>query len=218
MKSCLRNKICITIVFSILCFSITSCFNFLNLYYYERSIVIRLVNGSNSAVGFIAPLNHNRIRTIGRSVIYFSHHKRFRWIDMDQLDISDTTMANYAFTSAYDYSGTIESGKDRLSSTRYLTLEEMMPYDTMRVFVFDKKYEDLIENDLYLVRYDISIGDAQRLINEEGELEIHFPPDERMKDIKMWPKYEDVVTRNEPLDKNQNHILSPTGAPSSIDN
>ena len=71
---------------------------------------------------------------------------------------------------------------------------------------------------MYLVRYDISIGDAQRLINEEGELEIHFPPDERMKDIKMWPKYEDVVTRYEPLDKNQNHILSPTGAPSSIDN
>lgn len=198
MKSCLRNRICMTIVFTILCFSITSCFNFFNLYYYERSIVIRLVNRSKSAVGFIAPLNHNRIRTIGCSVTYFSHHKRFRWIDMDQLDISDTTMANYAFTSACDYSGTIESGKDRLSSTRYLTLEEMMPYDTMRVFVFDGKYEDVlipIENDLYLVRYDISIGDAQRLINEEGELEIHFPPDERMKDIKMWPKYEDVVTR-----------------------
>ena len=198
MKSCLRNRICMTIVFTILCFSITSCFNFFNLYYYERSIVIKLVNGSNSAVGFISPLNHNRIRTIGCSGTYFSHHKRFRWIDMDQLDISDTTMANYAFTSAYDYSGTIESGKDRLSSTRYLTLEEMMPYDTMRVFVFDRKYEDVlipIENDLYLVRYDISIGDAQRLINEEGELEIHFPPDERMKDIKMWPKYADVVTR-----------------------
>ena len=195
MKSCLRNRICVTIVFTILCFSLTSCFNFRNLYYYERSIVIRLVNRSNSAVGFIAPLNHNRIRTIGCSVTYFSHHKRFRWIDMEQLDISDTTMANYAFTSAYDYSGTIESGKDRLSSTRYLTLEEMMPYDTMRVFVFDEKYEDPIENDLYLVRYDISIGDAQRLINEEGELEIHFPPDERMKDIKMRPKYEDVVTR-----------------------
>lgn len=198
MKSCLRNKICMTIVFTILCFSPTSCFNFRNLYYYERSIVIKLVNRSNSAVGFIAPLNHNRIRTIGCSITYFSHHKRYRWIDMDQLDISDTTMANYAFTSAYDYSGTIESGKDRLSSTRYLTLEEMMPYDTMRVFVFDGKYEDVlipIENDLYLVRYDISIGDAQRLINEEGELEIHFPPDERMKDIKMWPKYADVVTR-----------------------
>ena len=116
---------------------------------------------------------------------------------MDQLDISDTTMANYAFTSAYAYSGVEGSGID-INVTRYLTFEEMMPYDTMRVFVFDGKYEDLlipIENDLYLVRYDISIGDAQRLINEEGELEIHFPPDERMKDIKMWPKYADVVTR-----------------------
>lgn len=186
-----------TIVFTILCFSITSCFNFLNLYYYERSIVIRLVNRSNSAVGFIAPLNHNRIRTIGCSGTYFSHHKRYRWIDMDQLDISDTTMANYAFTSAYAYSGVEGSGID-INVTRYLTFEEMMPYDTMRVFVFDEKYEDLlipIENDLYLVRYDISIGDAQRLINEEGDLEIHFPPDERMKDIKMWPKYADVITR-----------------------
>lgn len=116
---------------------------------------------------------------------------------MDQLDISDTTMANYAFTSVYDYRGIEGSGKN-FYVTYFLTLEEMMPYDTMRVFVFDGKYEDVlipIENDLYLVRYDISIGDAQRLINEEGELEIHFPPDERMKDIKMWPKYADVVTR-----------------------
>ncbi len=187
-----------TIVFTILCFSITSCFNFFNLYYYERSIVIKLVNGSNSAVGFITPLNHNRIRTIGCSGTYFSHHKRFRWIDMEQLDISDTTMINYDFTCAYDYSRIIGSGKGGLFLTYYLTFEEMMPYDTMRVFVFDGKYEDVlipIENDLYLVRYDISIGDAQRLINKEGELEIHFPPDERMKDIKMWPKYEDVVTR-----------------------
>ena len=198
MKPCLRNKICMTIVFTILCFSITSCFNFFNLYYYERSIVIRLVNGSNSAVGFITPLNHNRIRTIGCSGTYFSHHKRFQRIDMEQLDISDTTMINYAFTCAYDYSRIIGSGKGGLFLTYYLTFEEMMPYDTMRVFVFDGKYEDVlipIENDLYLVRYDISIGDAQRLINEEGELEIHFPPDERMKDIKMWPKYADVVTR-----------------------
>lgn len=197
MKSCLRNRIYMTIVFTILCFSITSCFNFFNLYYYERSIVIKLVNGSNSAVGFITPLNHNRIRTIGCSGTYFSHHKRFRWIDMEQLDISDTTMANYAFTSVYDYRGIEGSGKN-FYVTYFLTLEEMMPYDTMRVFVFDGKYEDVlipIENDLYLVRYDISIGDAQRLINEEGELEIHFPPDERMKDIKMWPKYADVITR-----------------------
>lgn len=186
-----------TIVFTILCFSITSCFNFLKLYYHERSIVIKLVNRSNSAVGFIAPFNFSRIRKPVRTGIYLSYHKKFRRIDMDQLDISDTTMANYAFTSVYDYRGIEGSGKN-FYVTYFLTLEEMMPYDTMRVFVFDGKYEDVlipIENDLYLVRYDISIGDAQRLINEEGELEIHFPPDERMKDIKMWPKYADVVTR-----------------------
>lgn len=186
-----------TIVFTIFCFSITSCFNFLKLYYHERSIVIKLVNRSNSAVGFIAPFNFSRIRKPVRTGIYLSYHKKFRRIDMDQLDISDTTMANYAFTSVYDYRGIEGSGKI-FYVTYFLTLEEMMPYDTMRVFVFDGKYEDVlipIENDLYLVRYDISIGDAQRLINEEGELEIHFPPDERMKDIKMWPKYADVVTR-----------------------
>lgn len=197
MKSCLRNRIYMTIVFTILCFSITSCFNFLKLYYHERSIVIKLVNRSNSAVGFIAPFNFSRIRKPVRTGIYLSYHKKFRRIDMDQLDISDTTMANYAFTSVYDYRGIEGSGKN-FYVTYFLTLEEMMPYDTMRVFVFDGKYEDVlipIENDLYLVRYDISIGDAQRLINEEGELEIHFPPDERMKDIKMWPKYADVVTR-----------------------
>lgn len=197
MKSCLRNKICMTIVFTILCFSLTSCFNFRNLYYYERAIAIKLVNESNENVWVVTPFNYKRTRKPGTISPSFSHHKRFRWIDMEQLYISDTTMINYAFTCAYEYL-IIKSGKDRLYSTYYLTLEEMMPYDTTRVFVFDGKYEDVlipIENDLYLVRYDISIGDAQRLINEEGELEIHFPPDERMKDIKMWPKYEDVVTR-----------------------
>lgn len=198
MKSCLRNKICMTIVFTILCFSLTSCFNFRNLYYYERSIAIKLVNESNENVRVVTPFNYKRTAKPGPMSHSFKWHKRFQRIDMEQLDISDTTMINYAFTCAYDYSRIIGSGKGGLFLTYYLTFEEMMPYDTMRVFVFDGKYEDLlipIENDLYLVRYDISIGDAQRLINEEGELEIHFPPDKRMKDIKMWPKYEDVVTR-----------------------
>ena len=62
------------------------------------------------------------------------------------------------------------------------------PNDTLIVFVFDAKRleEDRhhAENAL-LVRYDLSLQDLQRL-----NWMLSYPPTERMKDIKMWPKYE----------------------------
>jgi len=68
----------------------------------------------------------------------------------------------------------------------------------IRVFISDMNDyyhpREWCKKDSYFVRYDISIEDARKLINGNGELEIHFPPDERMKDIKMWPKYEDVIS------------------------
>ncbi len=205
MKICLRNKI---YVFFVLCFCITSCRDLLLHYYAERSIAIKEVNESNSDVVFLVPLNSNKITRIQWGKPYFSWvSDRFRWIDMDQLDISDTTMINYALTSVYGDNGIVKTGKDKSVWTYYSTIEEMMPYDTMRVFVYDGLFRQdpygplagnlvPIENDLYFVRYDISIEDARKLINEKGELEIHFPPNERMKNIKMWPRYEEVISVN----------------------
>ena len=206
MESCLRNKISVIIVFFVFCFCVTSCSEFLLLYYAERSMAIREVNESNSDVVFLAPLNFNKVRRLGWGEPYLSWgNDYFRWINMNQLDISDTTMINYALTSVYGDNGIVKAGKDESVWTYYSTLEEMVPYDTMRVFVYDGLFRQdpygplagnlvPIENDLYFVRYDISIEDARKLINDKGELEIHFPPDERMKDIKMWPRYEDVIS------------------------
>ena len=69
----------------------------------------------------------------------------------------------------------------------------------MRVFVYEDKYRSVdtikhgfrvpFELDEYLVRYDISTDEAYELMNSNGEIEICYPPDERMKDIKMWPKF-----------------------------
>ncbi len=81
----------------------------------------------------------------------------------------------------------------------YDTLKKMFSSGQyIRVFVSDMNDyyhpREWCKKDSYFVRYDISIEDARKLINGNGELEIHYPPDERMKDIKMWPKYEDVIS------------------------
>ena len=73
-------------------------------------------------------------------------------------------------------------------------LFEIFKLDTLRVFVCKKHEYDLAQVESYLLRYDITKKDYFKLVNGNGELEIHFPPDERMKDIKMWPKYEDVIS------------------------
>ena len=83
MKSCPRNRICVTIVFVILCFSLTSCFNFFNLYYYERSIVVKLVNGSNVNVGFVAPFNYMRTRRPGSMSPFFHRIRDFNGLIWD---------------------------------------------------------------------------------------------------------------------------------------
>lgn len=207
MQYCLRNKLFMNIILFTLVFFVTSCLSDLYYNYYDKnSITIREVNESNSDVFFLVPQNRNRIWWERGHL--FMTDERFQHIDMNQLDISDTTMINYALTSVYvDYDGLVGSKSDKYILSYFLSLEEMMPYDTMRVFVYDGLFRQdpygplagnlvPIENDLYFVRYDISIEDARKLINDKGELEIHFPPDERMKNIKMWPRYEDVISVN----------------------
>ena len=67
--------------------------------------------------------------------------------------------------------------------------------DTMSFFFFHadtlNKYtlEELQRGYMVLRRYDLSSQDIITLKNQYGVPEIHYPPDERMKDMKMWPPY-----------------------------
>ena len=56
-------------------------------------------------------------------------------------------------------------------------------------------YTQFYGDDEYLVRYDLKINDIYSLLNKDGALELHFPPDERMKDIHMWPPYKEVIVK-----------------------
>ena len=64
------------------------------------------------------------------------------------------------------------------------------------IFVLDAKYSyiEVINREsdegIILVRYDMSLQDFKDL-----DWEISFPPDERMKNIRMSPPYEEVVAR-----------------------
>ena len=70
--------------------------------------------------------------------------------------------------------------------------------DTVRVFVLDKKQYDEIDwstiQDQYLImqRYDFLKADLDAL-----GWHIAYPPTPEMKDIKMWPPYEEAIKNAE---------------------
>jgi len=72
-----------------------------------------------------------------------------------------------------------------------------LPKDTMSVFIFHtdtlNKYTWNEVRDRYMIlkRYDLSYDDLVRLHDKYkyGSPEIPYPPDERMKDMKMYPPY-----------------------------
>ena len=106
--------------------------------------------------------------------------------DMFDIDIDDTTVTSarplFARSTVFPYS------KDQVCYSNYLTLEEMSPYDTVRIFVYSRKdSKKVLEVDEYYYRYDLTTKDMRNLLNDKNQLEICYPPDERMKDIKMCP-------------------------------
>ena len=70
-----------------------------------------------------------------------------------------------------------------------------LPKDTMSVFIFHTdtltKYpwEEVRDRYMILRRYDLSYDDIVRLYNKHNFPEIPYPPDERMKYMKMYPSY-----------------------------
>ena len=72
----------------------------------------------------------------------------------------------------------------------------ILPQDTLSVFIIHgdtaltKPWKEIKEENNYIVRYDLSYND---FMNLNGC--IPFPPTEAMRDMKMWPPYEEVKNK-----------------------
>ena len=69
----------------------------------------------------------------------------------------------------------------------------VLPQDTLSVFIIHgdtaltKPWKEIKEENNYIVRYDLSYNDFTNLNGC-----IPFPPTEAMRDMKMWPPYEEI--------------------------
>lgn len=78
--------------------------------------------------------------------------------------------------------------------------KEHLPEGILSVFVMHTDtllsypWEQMKANNKYLVRYDLYYEDIIRFsaVNDGYEFHIPFPPTEAMRDMKMWPPYEEV--------------------------
>ena len=53
--------------------------------------------------------------------------------------------------------------------------------------MFEKSWADIRKDNDYIVRYDLTYYDLLEL-----DLTIPFPPTEDMRDMKMWPPYDEI--------------------------
>ena len=73
-------------------------------------------------------------------------------------------------------------------------ISAMAPTDTLRLFYFHSDsiahlgWNKIRDDYMVLVRYDLSQEDIYNL-----DSEIHYPPTDAMKDIHMYPPYEEVL-------------------------
>jgi hypothetical protein len=90
------------------------------------------------------------------------------------------------------------SRKDRLLTLLYESYEHLfreIKYDTIKLFIFDyakivsmdddeKSRKSLPFDSVFLQRYDLTVKDLDAI-----NWTLSFPPDDRMKDMKMYPPY-----------------------------
>lgn len=81
--------------------------------------------------------------------------------------------------SAYNYSDILKRRTQKGILSVYIFSQED---------VDENGWEDVLTNNRYLVRYDLSAKDLDRLSGT-----IYFPPTEEMKDVKMSPAYQTVL-------------------------
>lgn len=128
----------------------------------------------------------------------YLHEVHFGWGTMYDLNPTDTTSAS-AWHAYFTYTDLFPNTcwKD---SSGYSSIEEMSPYDTVRIFVFDGRYHylpevnqnEIFESESYFCRYDLTSEDLLNLMDQEGNIRIAFPPSIEMSKVKMFPKYEEA--------------------------
>ncbi len=77
-----------------------------------------------------------------------------------------------------------------------------------KIWVEDSKDGGYWRNDAWLkameetdvlLRYDLSINDMNRFRDKTGMVTLYYPPTPEMKDVKMWPPYEEAIKNAETL-------------------
>jgi hypothetical protein len=93
---------------------------------------------------------------------------------------------------------TTKPGKASHRALPLLTIEEWisrLPKDTLSIYIFSKdtldryNWSEIQLGYKILIRYDLSIEDVNLLHNKYDIPEIPYPPDERMKNMKMYPPF-----------------------------
>ena len=154
---------------------------------HEDTIRYLFINSTSMNIEFLYPR-------------HYSNAAPFSWGTMYDLEPTDTT-AYSAYNAHFAWEHFLPNSQG-VCDSGYATIEGMSPYDTVRIFVFDascyyppytssdciKRYE----SEDYYCRYDLTIKDLYDLTNSRGDIEISFPPSERMRTIKMCPSYEDI--------------------------
>lgn len=181
----------ITIIF------VTSC-NW--LYLHQESIDLRVKNNSNIAITYFFPSRSGYSAPDYPYKMYPDTSITFAW---------------------WFLRGPIEpSASNGFRDDIVADVYQYYKLDTLSLFVIDALYygaeilkedEDghkFYENPLWnqaietydvLIRYDLSLEDMNRFRNKEGVVTLCYPPTPEMKDIKMWPPYEEAIKNAESL-------------------
>ena len=130
----------------------------------------------------------------------------------DQIVRTDTLLPAQYYSSSYDFEldgpaphnplrFIIEPGdKSCVECLEINPFEELyanLPHDTLSVFVLHAdtvrqySWEQICADNNIVVRYDLSKKDVQRFKNHI----VPFPPTEAMRNMKMWPPYEEVISK-----------------------
>ena len=130
----------------------------------------------------------------------FPYAVPFAWGTMYDLSPNDTTST--AAWHAHFARMSLLPNSSWPAKSGFGSIEDMSPYDTVRIFVFDARFyhlpyyegnlDEIFESEDYLCRYDLTKKDLYGLVDFEGNIKISFPPSLDMRNVKMWPKYEEV--------------------------
>ena len=81
------------------------------------------------------------------------------------------------------------------SGIKWEEIYSQFPKDTLSIYIFHTDtlnqytWEEVRDNYLILNRYDLSLDDLTKLNNKYSVPEIPYPPNERMKNMKIYPPY-----------------------------